>query len=72
MKSLNLSDSQMARQILMMFTADKKQTAAGIRLFGAFSFLPLARTGNSQLQLYFDGAVNCGKICICWQEGRAK
>lgn len=30
-------------------------------LSGSLSFLPLAKTGNSQLQLYFDGAVNCGK-----------
>jgi len=44
MQSLNLSDSQMARQILMMFTADKKQTVAERRrsLFGTFSFSPLA------------------------------
>jgi len=44
MQSLNLSDSQMARQILMMFTADKKQTVAERRrsLFGTFLFSPLA------------------------------
>lgn len=40
-KSLNFSDSQMARQILMMLTADKKQTAlaeGGTRALGPCLF----------------------------------